>query len=461
MGIARSSFMGLGLLVSLLQPALAQPPPPPPEPEPPPPPAPQPIPPPTEPTTPPPPVTEPAPPAALPPETQPREETPEALPEQSTWKFEIYGFTMLDAGYDFGQIGAPNWQDTLRPTKLPAFEDEFGKGGRSFWGVRQTRFGVKATTPTDAGDIKTQFEFELFGTGVDEGQTTFRLRHAYGDWHQFRAGQTWSPFMDIDVFPNSIEYWGPNGMPFFRNVQVAWMPIQGDSRVTVALERPGASPDTGIYVDRIELEDVVPRFPAPDLSAEGRLGGDWGYVELAGILRYIKWDDLGDAPGVPPVDLSGDAFGWGVAVSSNVKLGPALLRLQAVYGKAIENYMNDAGADIGPEMTNDPAEPLDGVALPVLGLVGFVDVTWSERFTSSAGWSMVWIDNAEQQAPDAFHIGHYALGNLLYHPSDKLMLGAEFQYGRRENFDDGWTVNDYRLQFSAKFNFSSVIGGEK
>ena len=36
--------------------------------------------------------------------------------------------------------------------------------------------------------------------------------------------------MDIDVFPNSIEYWGPNGMVFFRNVQVRWMPIQGDTR---------------------------------------------------------------------------------------------------------------------------------------------------------------------------------------------------------------------------------------
>ena len=33
--------------------------------------------------------------------------------------------------------------------------------------------------------------------------------------------------MDIDVFPNTLEYWGPNGMVFFRNVQVRYMPIQG------------------------------------------------------------------------------------------------------------------------------------------------------------------------------------------------------------------------------------------
>ena len=59
--------------------------------------------------------------------------------------------------------------------------------------------------------------------------------------------------MDIDVFPNSLEYWGPNGMVFFRNVQLRWMPIQGDTRLTVALERPGASADQGDFADRIEL----------------------------------------------------------------------------------------------------------------------------------------------------------------------------------------------------------------
>ena len=60
--------------------------------------------------------------------------------------------------------------------------------------------------------------------------------------------------MDIDVFPNTIEYWGPTGMVFFRNVQVRWMPIQGDSRLTIAVERPGASADAGSIADRIELQ---------------------------------------------------------------------------------------------------------------------------------------------------------------------------------------------------------------
>src|SRR5262245_23039691 len=146
-------------------------------------------------------------------------------PSQSKPSFEVYGFAMLDIGHDFKQIH-PNWTDTMRVTKLPSFENQYGEDNNTFAGVRQSRLGVRSSTPTALGDLKTTFEFELFGTGVDEGQTTFRLRHAYGEVGQFGAGQTWSPFMDPDVFPNSVEYWGPTGMVFFRNVQFRWIPVQ-------------------------------------------------------------------------------------------------------------------------------------------------------------------------------------------------------------------------------------------
>jgi hypothetical protein len=242
---------------------------------------------------------------------------------------------------------------------------------------------------------------------------------------------------------------------FFRNVQLAWMPIRGDSRVTVALERPGASADLGEYAERIELADVVARFPAPDLSAEGRYAGKWGYIELAGILRWINWDDVG----TDALDLSGDELGWGVNLSSNIKLAKHVLRLQVVYGEGIENYMNDASSDIGTENTGDPARPVDGVALPVFGLVAFIDLNWSTQFTSTAGYSYAWVDNSNAQAASAFHAGHYALANLLYHPTEKLFFGPELQFARRENNSDGFDANDVRLQFSVQYKFGHKLGG--
>jgi len=370
-------------------------------------------------------------------------------------KVSIYGAAMLDMGYQTGQNN-PDWYDVVRPTQLPSYEDEFGEDGRFFSGVRQSRLGVKTWTPTNLGELSTIFEFELFGTGADAGQTTFRLRHAYGQVGKFGAGQTWSPFMDIDVFPNSLEYWGPSGMVFYRNVQFRWMPIQGDTRMTIAIERPGGSGDLGVYSDELELGGLQARFPAPDLSAEYHLATGFGYVEAAGIARYLKWDDL-DGSGE---DLSGDTMGWGVNLSSNINFGKkAVTRLQFVFGEGIENYMNDASADLVAREGEGDEPSYVGEALPVAGVVAFLDLNWSEKWTSTVGYSRCEIDNSTGQSSHAFKAGQYALANLLCHPAPGFMIGPEIQWAERENNSDGFTSDDLRIQVSAKYNFSFMAGG--
>jgi hypothetical protein len=375
---------------------------------------------------------------------------------ESKPSFEIYGFAMLDMGHDFKRIN-PNWFDTMRVTKLPSFENEFGEDFNSYAGVRQSRLGVRSSTPTGIGDLKTTFEFELFGTGVDEGQTTFRLRHAYGEINGFGAGQTWSPFMDPDVFPNILEYWGPTGMVFFRNVQVRWGLTLDNQTVTVALERPGASGDQGVYASRVELQNITPRFPHPDFSAAYKYELGWGYVRAAGMLRRLKWDDTLD----DQFDLSGDATGWGLNLSSNVKpTKNDTIRFQFVFGEGIQNYMNDSPIDVGivPNAGN-AVRPVEGEPLGITGLVLFLDHTWNEKFSSSIGYSRQDNDNSEGQAPNAFKDGQYAIGNLLYTPVQNLMVGGELQWGRRENFSDGFASDGFKVQFSVKYNFSYKLGG--
>jgi len=380
------------------------------------------------------------------------------LPAEHGTTLDLYGFVMLDSGYDFA-TNNPDWFDVERPTKLNAFPGEFAPDGKVYFGVRQTRFGVKTSTPTTLGDLNTRFEFELYGTGVDAGQTTFRLRHAYGELGAFGAGQTWSPFMDIDVFPNTIEYWGPNGMVFYRNVQVRWMPLRGNkTQVTIAAERPGATADQGSYSDFIELQNIKPQFTLPDISGHVRFIGEKAYLQVAGIFRKISWVDTN---AMPP-NLSKTVYGGGVNVSSNIKFTSRdVAKLSVVYGQGIENYMNDAPVDVGIQKTGNPANPITGVALPVLGVVSFVDHTWSPRFSSSAGYSMVNIQNADGDLPSAFHQGHYAVGNLLFYPVKQLMVGTEFQFGRRVNFADGFNTNDYRLQFSVRYDWAKAFGFDR
>src|SRR4051794_24739306 len=67
--------------------------------------------------------------------------------------FDVYGFVMADMIFEFGQSN-PDWFDALRPSKLPSSSDEFGRNGRFYAGIRQSKLGVKSSIPTALGELK-------------------------------------------------------------------------------------------------------------------------------------------------------------------------------------------------------------------------------------------------------------------------------------------------------------------
>lgn len=373
-------------------------------------------------------------------------------------RIEFFGQLVSDGIYDFNVVN-PNFFDVLRPSQLPSFQNEFGPNGHSWFSVRPTRVGTRLTVPTDAGEIKGIFDWDLFGSGPNAGRTTFNLVRAYAELGRFGAGQFDSPFMDIDVFPNSLEYWGPTGIVFFRNIQFRYMPIQGESRVTIALERPGASADRGDLDDHLDLTNVVGRFPIPNLTANGRLGEKWGYVQLGGILRWIFWDDL---VRTDTLNRSGHLTAWGLNASSNVKTrAHDALKLEITYGEGIQDYM-DAPFDVGLQFRTGGGVPLArAVTLPVFAGLAFYDHSWNDKLSSSVGWSGLRVSNSNGQSALAYHAGQYALANLLYTPAADVMVGGELQWGRRWNAFDDFRPNDFRVQLTARFNYSLTFTPDK
>lgn len=136
--------------------------------------------------------------------------------EKKKTDIEFYGTVWLTTDYNF-QSSDPNWFEMLRPTKILNDNGQpYSANGVYSIGVRPSRFGFKATQPTEKGDIKFQFDFDLVGGGPNVGQTFFRVFNAYAEWNRITIGQRNSVFMDGSVVPNTVDFFGPNGIGRFN-----------------------------------------------------------------------------------------------------------------------------------------------------------------------------------------------------------------------------------------------------
>jgi hypothetical protein len=370
--------------------------------------------------------------------------------------FEVYGFAQVDLIQDFQRV-RPDWNATLRPTRIPTVEGFYGANGESIVSARQSRLGVRGSIPAGEYDLFARIEFDFFGLGEGRpdagGQNTLRLRQAYGSWGPVLGGLTASLFMDDDFWPTIIDYWGPAGMVFYRNVQIRYTPFTGEHSFAVALERPATDLDPvggpTWNPSANPSTRLAPRSLLPDLTAQYRLAQGWGYLQLSGILRWVGYDTPGTA-----VQTTGNSIGWGIHASSQVKLIPDKLKLLVAVagGAGFSYYMNDATPDLAFGGTR--AAP-NAEAVPLLGITAYLDIYWSKLFCSAIGYSTMMMFNTALQGPDAFKTGQYASVNLLVTPFRNFMAGPEFLFGHRTD-KGGANGTDTRLQISVKYSFTSL-----
>lgn len=366
---------------------------------------------------------------------------------QAEDSFEIYGFAQLDYIQDFDRVN-PDWEATLRPSRIPTTDGLYGSDGQAILSVRQSRFGVQGNTLVEGQNLYTRFEIDMYGVGEDEGQTTIRLRHAYGEWGSILAGQTNSLFMDGDMFPNVIDYWGPAGMVFLRNPQLRYTHRMEGMHIAFAIENPGDDVDAGQFNVVTANQNIQGDEKLPDVTAQWRMDNEWGHLQVAGILRDIGYENTATPDNKP----DGSEPGWGLHVSTNLKFNRDKLLASVVYGEGIASYMNDGGMDLAP----DNLLFTEAQAVPLLGMLLYLDHYWNDQWSSSVGYSFTEVDNTLFQTGDAFEKGEYFSANLLFTPAKPILVGIEYLWGQRTD-NDGDTGEDNRIQISVKYNFSKVI----
>ena len=372
----------------------------------------------------------------------------QAAAEEPKPKLEIYGQIMLDAIYDADRMN-PLWNATLRPSQIPVncttppLDAGCGKDGATIMSIRQSTLGIKTAIPSSMGEIKTDFAFDLFGS---DGSTSVHWLRAWAEMGIYGIGQYDSVLMDMDVFPNTLDYWGPSGMVFVRNPQLRVTPVSHDGMtVMFSLESPNSALDTG------KVTQVDPDFAAsiaawnryPDLLGAFRMDRDWGHFRAAGIVREVGYQNPAAANGDP----SGRKTGYGVNLSGSLKsIGKDNFTWQIVDGYAIASYMDDGGVDLAPDAN------LKAQTIQSIGWLAYYNHYWTQQLSSAIGYSEHHQDNAGGQLDDAFKRGTYSSVNLLYYPAKNVTTGVELLWGQREN-KGGQAASDARMQFSSKVTF--------
>ena len=160
---------------------------------------------------------------------------------------------------------------------------------RDHLSIRQTSIGFKGYIPTAIGELKTDLSMDMFGIGG--GNTQIRVINAWGELGNFGAGQYFSLFMNLDSFPNAIDFWGPNGNVYLRNPQVRYTALKGDGmKLVFSLEAPSAAIDTGKAPVLDPTLGLQGRTQYPDIVGKYVWTANAATFQASGIVRWIGWE---------------------------------------------------------------------------------------------------------------------------------------------------------------------------
>ncbi len=369
----------------------------------------------------------------------------------------LYGYVKADFFYDLnGKLG-----DSVFFSTLPFKGSQADKDGGFRAHVKQSRIGVETRTPTDWGDFKTVIEIDAFGGGGNEtfsNSSLIRLRKAYGTLGPVLLGQEWTTFMDVDVYPWTVDFFGPVGISFVRQVQARYTHDFGQG-TSLAFAVENAEPDfvsdtvTGANNGNV-FSGTNSELPVdneiPDFILRGRHEDEWGWVQLSGVGRLLKVDDgVGDD----------SEFGYGLFASGVYRVTDAdTIGLFGLYGDGIGRY-NVTGGGHGAAVLNPGTPALDLETQVSWGAGGWYQHNWRDNLWSvvavgytgtdfNDGLSVAALDECGLCNKEIFSL-HV---NTFWEAFDNVLFGVEYirGWGEHETLGDR---RGNRIQFAAQYNF--------
>ena len=221
--------------------------------------------------------------------------------------FRLRASIRLNGAWDFSGLRSTDVFDTYL---IPVGEQQAADQARFFMQATQTRFGFELNKDTGTGIIFGRIETDFRGQG-----NSLRLRHAYGEYWRFLAGQSWSTFTDVTTLPVTVDLEGPPSGNSVRTPQIRYTVSPADGWTTaIALEAPKVDATVS---DSAEAEgETFENFQGfGDIAARFRRNTGWGHLTVSTIFRSITLRNQGGETQLVPglglqlsgrIDIDGD-----------------------------------------------------------------------------------------------------------------------------------------------------------
>jgi hypothetical protein len=314
-------------------------------------------------------------------------------------------------------------------------------GGEQFnMTAKGSQMSLDVRAPDMEGNFRFYYQNDFFGSGSG---MAYRLKQLYGQFYNVTAGFTYSIFEDPDIWPDTVDYEGPNSAIFARQPTVRYMwPLNDHWQMNFGLQQPATDVNGG-------PEDSSPYYAATanNQAPDGGFNIRWedskaGHVQFATILRDLGARDPG---GVGDQNV----LGWGLNLSAGLNvLKRDSIQGQLTYGEGVFHFCNDNFQN--NDVAYDSAGNLK--ALPYFGAMAGYTHHWSDAFRSTASFGYANLDNQASEGPDAYHRTYYTSLNLVWQLRKHLSIGLEGLYGKRE-VQSGDTGDVFRVQLGLVYSF--------
>lgn len=354
----------------------------------------------------------------------------------SEWDLYMKGFIQTDAMLDFQEIQS---KDGFASTAIAIPQQN---SMSSNFSVKQSQIGLGIRQKNSEDNLSAYVEIDFLGP---DGTTAPRFRKGYITWKRFLIGQSWSNFSDVDIFPNIIDFAGPNGTMFIRTVQIRYTTnLSKKEKLTLSLEDPNivsvTLPESSLDW---KIKAVIPTF-----TAVYRYGNERDYFKTGTLLSPISYEIKTNAQDNYSTYTT---FGFGGMVSGRLYTNTfSNLRFQSSYGKgyATNNIvLSRQRYDAVPDLKSNRLKTLS-----LLNIVGIYEHWWTAKWSSTVYYSYSQVGKKDIIPEDMVKNFQNTGINLIYQPYAKLRIGAEGNYGNFKNFAHQ-KAEAFRLQFSTSLKF--------